>query len=76
MVPLLFWGVHISMDVIEESLLGNFSTIEAMLFAVVGLALVTIRYGKYLESYASGTFSHYLRMEFDGLRGVFRPSIS
>jgi hypothetical protein len=74
MVPLLFWGVHISMDIIEESLLGNFSTIEAMLFAVVGLALVTIRYGKYLESYASGTFSHYVRMELDGLRGVLRPS--
>jgi hypothetical protein len=74
MIPLLFWGVHISMDFVEESFLGNFSTPEAMLLAISGIGLVTIRYGKYLQSYAAGTFSQYLRIEFGWLKGIVRPS--
>jgi len=74
MIPLLFWGVHISMDFVEESFLGNFSTLEAMLLAIAGIGLVTIRYGKYLQSYAAGTFSQYLRIELGWLKGIVRPS--
>jgi hypothetical protein len=74
MIPLLFWGVHISMDFVEESFLGNFSTLEAMLLAMVGIGLVTIRYGKYLQSYAAGTFNQYMKIELRWLRGIVRPS--
>ena len=74
MIPFLFWGVHISMDFVEESFLGNFSTLEAMLLAIASIGLVTIRYGKYLQSYADGTFSQYLSIELGWLKGIVRPS--
>jgi len=74
MIPLLFWGMHIAMDFVEENFLGNFSTLEAMLLAIASIGLVTIRYGKYLQSYADGTFSQYLSIELGWLKGIVRPS--
>jgi hypothetical protein len=72
MVPLLFWGVHILMDFVEENYLGNFSAPEAMLLAIASIGLVTMRYGRYLQSYAEGTFSQYLRLELGWLNGIVR----
>jgi len=74
MIPLLFWGVHISMDFVEENLLGNFSSLEAMLLAIAGIGLVTIRYAKYLQSYAEGEFVQYLKIELSWLKSTLRPS--
>ncbi len=74
MIPLLFWGVHVSMDFVEENFLGNFSTLEAVLLTVAGIGFVTIRYGKYHQSYAAGTFSQYMRIELVRLKDILRPS--
>ncbi|OGS41834.1 MAG: hypothetical protein A3K67_03095 [Euryarchaeota archaeon RBG_16_62_10] len=71
-VPLLFWAAHIAMDFVEDAYLGIFSTPEAIFALLVGLSLVSIRYGRYIESFSTGTLSHYLRMELDGLRGIFK----
>ena len=74
MIPLIFWGMHISMDFVEENFLGNFSAIEATLLAIAGIGLVSIRYSKYVQSYSAGTFSQYLRIELGRMRGIIRPS--
>lgn len=71
-VPLVFWAVHVSMDFVEESFLGNFSSIEAMLLVISSVALVLIRYSKYTESYSLGSFEDFLRSELRGLRNASR----
>jgi hypothetical protein len=71
-VPLIFWMVHVSMDFIEETFLGNFSSIEAMLLTVCSVALVIARYSKYTESYARGSVEDFLRSEFHSFLGLFK----
>jgi hypothetical protein len=73
-VPLVFWAVHVSMDYAEETFLGNFSSIEAMLLVLCSFALVVIRYSKYIESYSLGSLGDYIKYEFKGLRSMFGSS--
>jgi len=73
-IPLVFWGVHIGMDYLEESVLGNFSSTEAILLAFAGIAFVGLRYGKYLESATQGTLGRYFRSEIQWMKGIIRKS--
>jgi hypothetical protein len=74
-IPLIFWGVHIAMDFVQENFLGVFSEAEAMLLVFASLALVTIRYTHFVESGHHGGLMRYLRVEWDDLRRLFaRPS--
>ena len=73
-VPLIFWGVHISMDYAEEMLLGNFSSVEATLLVLSFSGFAILRYSKYLESYSLGSLSSYLKFEIGSLKSVFRPA--
>lgn len=45
-LPLLFWGVHISMDFAEDTVLGLFSACEMLLLSGSVLALLWISYRK------------------------------
>ncbi|MBN1677615.1 MAG: hypothetical protein JW880_03670 [Candidatus Thermoplasmatota archaeon] len=74
-IPILFWGVHLLMDFAEDAYLGLFSAPEAMLLALTGLALVSIRYARSIESETAMGLLTYLRSEFSGLRNVLRPSV-
>jgi len=74
-IPVLFWGVHLIMDFAEDAVLGLFSAPEAMLLALAGLALFSIRYAKSLESDSHGGLLRYLRGEVVVLRSVFIPRI-
>ena len=67
-VPAIFWAVHILMDFAEQNYLGNFSYFEAALLCVAGLALVTLRYSKQLESYSGCTLKQYFTMEFENVK--------
>jgi len=71
-IPVLFWGVHVSMDYLEESMLGNFSAFEAMLGALAAIALVTMRYSKYVESFSLADVQTYLTSEMSSVRAYFR----
>jgi len=71
-IPVLFWGVHISMDYLEENLLGNLSTFEAMLGALAAMALVTMRYSKYVESFSLADIRTYLMSETSTIRAYLR----
>ena len=70
-IPLVFWGIHVGMDFVEESFLGNFSTVEAVLMALAAIALISLRYAKYLESYAQGTLGQYFRIEMEEVKRLF-----
>lgn len=74
-IPVLFWGTHLMMDFAEDMLLGLFSAPEAILLALAGIALVSMRYAKYLESGAAVGMAAYLRSELAGLRAALQPSI-
>jgi len=73
-IPLVFWGVHILMDYVEDALLGIFSATEATFLVVVALTLATIRYRKYLDSFNSGTIRHYIRLELSKIGNLFGPA--
>jgi len=73
-IPLVFWGLHVTMDFLEDAYLGLFSSSEAILLLLATFALISIRYGKYLESYSAGTLGHYFRMEYESVRSMFRTS--
>jgi hypothetical protein len=74
-IPILFWGVHLAMDFAEDTFLGLFSAPEAMLLALAGIALVSMRYAKCLESGTTTGILGYLRSEASSIRGAFGPSI-
>ncbi len=46
-LPLLFWGVHISMDYVEDSFLGLFSVWEMALLAGSSAALLALGYWRH-----------------------------
>lgn len=75
-VPLLFWGVHIGMDHVEDAFLGVFSFAEAVLLIVMSLGLVTMRYSKHLELRPDATLWQYLTTEWCALRSAIgrRPT--
>lgn len=73
-IPVLFWGVHMLMDFAEDSLLGLFSAPEALLAALAGLALVSMRYARITESGGARGVATYLRRELTAVRGLFGRS--
>ncbi|MGQ9586759.1 MAG: hypothetical protein ACUVT7_00010 [Thermoplasmata archaeon] len=73
-IPLVFWGVHILMDYVEDSFLGVFSAAEATFLVIVTLTLVVVRYRKYLDSFSSGTVRHYVRLELSRIGNLFGPA--
>ena len=75
-IPLIFWGVHVGMDLFQDGLLGQFSQIEAMLLFFASTALVTARYSKYLESGHQGTLSEFLGSEAKAARSIFSAKAS
>jgi hypothetical protein len=74
-IPILFWGVHLIMDFAGDMFLGLFSAPEAMLLALAGIALVSIRYARCMESGNAEGIVGFVRSEFAAVKGVFRPSI-
>jgi hypothetical protein len=71
-VPLLFWGVHMTMDFVQEKYLGALSSPEGVFLALATFALIAVRYANYLQSYSSGTLWQYLRVELRELRSSIR----
>lgn len=72
-IPLLFWGVHMTMDVIQESYLTQFSAAEAMLLLFSTAALIAIRYTAYSMRHWGATLSDYLKAEWLNLRRMATP---
>lgn len=71
-VPLIFWGTHVAMDVIETSYLGVLSSAEGVFLGLCICAFLSLRYARYLQSCSSGTLAHYFETEFRTLREAFR----
>jgi hypothetical protein len=69
-IPLIFWGVHISMDYVEQNLLGNFSSLEAALLVLSGFALLSIRFSLFVEGAGAKNFREYVRAELRSLRSM------
>jgi hypothetical protein len=70
-IPLLFWGVHMAMDFVQESYLGVLSAPEAVFLCLATLSLVTIRYSSYLRSGSQGTMWQYFGFEIKNIREAF-----
>ncbi len=70
-VPLVFWGVHLLMDFIEQNYLGNFSAIEAGLLIFAGLGVVTLRYSRFLMTDSTPSLREYVRSEIDSVMSIF-----
>ncbi|MCJ7562236.1 MAG: hypothetical protein MUO84_04420, partial [Thermoplasmata archaeon] len=68
-IPLIFWGIHISMDWLEDSLLGLFSAPELMLIVCASGALLWIRYSFFRSLHSDSSFLRYIVSELRGLRG-------
>ncbi|MEW5747178.1 MAG: hypothetical protein AB1793_00100 [Candidatus Thermoplasmatota archaeon] len=53
-LPLLFWGVHISMDYAEDTFLGLFSAAEAVLLCASVTALVLLAFISFRVAHPDG----------------------
>ncbi len=74
-IPILFWGVHLIMDFAADMFLGLFSAPEALLLALAGIALVSIRYARCTESGRGEGIAGFIRNEYGAVKGIFRPSV-
>jgi hypothetical protein len=74
-VPLLFWGVHLTMDFAEDNILGLLSAPEAVLAVIAACGFVSLRYAKYLEAGSASTLMEYFRREVRSFRNMMRPSV-
>lgn len=72
-IPLLFWGIHMIMDMVQESCLAQFSTAEEMLLLFSSAALIAIRYTAYSTRHWGSTFTDYLKAEWRVLTYMARP---
>jgi len=70
-IPLVFWGLHVALDIVQEGFLGQFTRAEAMLAFFSFALFVTLRYSKYLDSGHEGTLLRFLRSEMTSARGLF-----
>lgn len=70
-IPLVFWGVHILLDIVQEGFLGQFSQVEVMFMFFCASLLVTLRYSRYIESGHEGTFFQFLRRELSSSKTIF-----
>jgi len=69
-IPLIFWGVHIAMDIVQEGYLGQFSQTEAMLAFFSFALLITLRYSKHIESGREASLLEYFRSEMSSSRNI------
>jgi hypothetical protein len=73
-VPILFWAVHLAMDLIQEEFLGVLSSQEFLFLFLAGAGLLTIRYARAIAAGAASSLMDYLRLEASTLRSLARPS--
>lgn len=66
-IPLLFWGVHMSMDFIEDAFLGVFSAIELAALCILVALLFTIRFRGYMLAGGSDSLRAFLRSELKSI---------
>ncbi len=71
-IPLIFWGVHLLMDALQEGILGVFSSQEALLLFLAAAGLFTIRYARCIVSGKASTVSEYLKSEVGVIRALPR----
>ena len=69
-IPLIFWGLHITMDYVQEEVLGQFSQVEAMIAFFSFSLLITLRYSKYADSGHEGGMREYLESEASSARNL------
>ena len=74
-IPLIFWGVHLLMDLVQEAVLGVFSAQEAVFLLLAASGFVTIRYARCIVAGKASTLYEYIRLEASGLRSMARASI-
>ncbi len=67
-IPLIFWGVHILMDWLEDSILGLFSAPELVLIAFATGALIWIRYSFFRSLNSDSSLRRYIVSELRVLR--------
>jgi len=72
-VPLVFWGIHMIMDVVQDTYLGQFSTAEAMLLFFSSAGLIALRYSAYSARHWKATLTDYIRAEWRILKGMPGP---
>jgi len=75
LIPLLFWGVHVAMDFVQESYLGLVSPVELVLLLLATMALLHLRWNRSEERISGRHFVHYLASEMRLVRRLFSPSI-
>ncbi|MBE0518740.1 MAG: hypothetical protein IH630_05885 [Thermoplasmata archaeon] len=67
-IPLIFWGVHISMDWLEDSLLGLLSAPELILVVCASGAVLWMRYSFFRSLNSNASFRRYIASEWRVLR--------
>ena len=72
-IPLLFWGAHVLMDVVQEQVLGVLSSQEAIFLFLAAAGLVTMRYAKCIVAGSASTLGEYLRFEIGAIKALPRP---
>jgi hypothetical protein len=71
-IPLLFWGVHVSMDCVEDTVLGLFSAWEFALLGASSLALVLLAFRSYRMAEPRSGFADFLRDAAEKAKSPFR----
>jgi len=78
-LPLVFWGVHITMDYIEDAFLGVFSAFEMAFLCGASITLVWLSFKTHRMSYPGRSLVGFLRHEwtrFTRPLGRLRPGSS
>jgi hypothetical protein len=71
-IPLIFWGVHLLMDAVQEGFLGVFSSQEALLLFLSAAGVLTLRYARCIVSGKASTIREYLKLEVGTMKALPR----
>lgn len=71
-LPLVFWGVHISMDFVEDAYLGLFSAWEMALLVGSAAALLLLGFRRARVSEPEISFAGFLSLQWSSIVSPFR----
>jgi len=70
-IPLIFWGMHVLMDYVQDALLGILSFPEIALLVSASALLIGLRYRDARAGSPGITFGRFFRLEMAGIRRIF-----
>lgn len=72
LLPFTFWGMHVAIDYLQEAIVNYSNPVELVMFCATVYGIAFVRYRRWKELGAEGTFTQYLSKVVADSKGSLR----